>query len=125
MKALFAAGTLFGAFYLRSLVLTPPADLGAAINAANYERIVIPTSEAEVEKLFGVPGIWVVDPALPTILEKGPGFDGDGARPTRVQWVKWEDPTARDRWIAVALETWEDTRGRVWTLVVAKKKNGF
>jgi hypothetical protein len=108
LKALFVVGTLLGAFYLRSMVLTPPVDRRAAINAENFDRIRNGMREADLEALFGVPGVPVADPAW--LREWGE------------QWLKWEDPTARERWIAVALVT----RGRpAMTFVVEKKKNGF
>jgi hypothetical protein len=119
MKALFVAATLFGAFYLRSMVLIPPADLAAAINAANFDRIKEEMRETEVEEIFGVKGILVVDPEWLKDVGAVPGFEG-------VQWFKWSDPTARERWIAVGFRTWaREGKPLEPTSVVAKRKNGF
>jgi hypothetical protein len=112
LKALFVVGTLAGAFYLRSMVLVPPRDLTAAINAENYERIRDGMSVEDLENLFGIAGTPVRDPAWP----RGPGEE----------WVRWTDPTDRERWIAVALRTleWND-KPLGPPHVFAKKKKGF
>jgi hypothetical protein len=112
LKALFVTGTLLGAFYLRSIVLTSPEKRESAINAANYDQIWIGMIALDVEKLFEGPGIPVAGPAWPI---------AEGER-----WVKWEDPTARERWIAVALRTPLGREGEPWrTIVIDKKKNGL
>jgi hypothetical protein len=114
LKALFVFGTLFGAFYLRAGVLTPPADLGRIINAATFDHILEGMTEARVEELFGVAGRPFADPAW---LEMH-GRPGE-------QWVKWTDPANPNRWIAVRY-FWRERHGDVQgPFVAAKEKSGF
>jgi hypothetical protein len=112
LKALFVVGTLLGAFYLRSTVLIPPRDLAAAINEENFDRIQLGMHEDDLEGLFGRAGT--------------PVRDADWPRGPEELWVRWTDPTDRERWIAVTLRTLHH-RGEPMgqPFVAAKKKNGF